>query len=159
MPSPHPSANGRHLDLSNLRRIALGSAIGIAFYLALTYLIGFPGTLSYPDWFIQHATEDILVSEIHSSLATFVLPIIVISAVFGLILAKSIASHYFLVGCLAVGIAIFLGIVQVLPDYGLLRAIRISVAPAHWIDIPAYLALYLTLPIVSSLVGSRTKAG
>jgi len=144
--------------LSIIRKTSFGSATGIAFYIALTYLIGFPETLSYPDWFVKHATDDILVSEVHWSLATFVLPIIMISAVFGLILAWSITSHHFLVGCFAVGVAIVLGVVQALPDQGLLRAVRISVAPAHWIDIPAYLALYLSLPIVSSLVGSRINA-
>ena len=51
-----------------------------------------------------------------------------------------------------------LGIVQVVPDMSLLRAIRVTVAPTSWIDVPTYLALYLTLPIVSSVMGRRLNA-
>ena len=141
-----------------IRRIAAGSGVGVTFFLVLTYVIGFPETLSYPDWFVKFAAEDMIVSEFLWNLSTFVPAIIVVAFVLGYVLAKLIEGSYFSIGCLAVGVAISLGILQAAPELGLLRATRITVAPTTWIDIPTYLALYLTLPYVSSVIGRRVNA-
>jgi len=140
-----------------IEKIMFSAGFGAAFYAALHYLIGFPETLSYPDWFLQHATVDLLLSEFFSSLVFFSLPIAIISAGFGVLLSKTIPSDNFLVACLAVGVAVLLGVAQTMPEYGLLQAIRISTMPANWIDVPAFLAFYLTLPIVCSVSRRRIE--
>lgn len=125
---------------------------------ALNYSIGFPAGLSYPDWFHQFAEEDILVSEFFSNLATTVPIIIVVSTTLGLGLNRFIRSDYLSTGCLAVATAVLFAFVQLVPDIGWPRTISIMLIPPGWIDIPTYLAFYLTLPIVVSLKGQRVNA-
>ena len=141
-----------------IRRLAAGSAIGVTFFVVLTYVIGFPETLSYPDWFVRFADEDMILSEFFGSLISFVPTIMIAALVLGYFLAKSIGKSHFSIGCLAVGVAVFLGILKATPELGLLRATRITVAPSSWIDIPVYLALYFALPLASSFFGRRASA-
>ena len=141
-----------------MRKLAAGSGVGVTFYLVLTYAIGFPETLSYPDWFVEFAADDMIVSEFLWSLSSFVPAIIIVALILGYVLGRLIEENHFSIGCLAVGIAVLLGILQSAPELGLLRATRITVAPTSWIDIPAYLALYVTLPLASSVIGRRANA-
>ena len=141
-----------------IRRLAIGSGVGVMFFLVLTYVIGFPETLSYPEWFVKFAADDMIASEFLWSLSTFVPTIMIVAIILGYVLARLIQKNHFLIGILAVGVAVLLGILQAAPELGLLRAARITVAPTGWIDVPAYLALYLTLPFASSVIGRRANA-
>ena len=141
-----------------IRRLAAGLAVGVTFFVVLTYVLGFPETLSYPDWFVRYADDDMIVSEFLWSLISFVPTIMIVAFVLGYFLAKFIGKSHFSIGCLAVGVALFLGILKATPELGLLRATRITVAPNSWIDIPAYLALYLALPLASFFFGRRASA-
>lgn len=130
----------------------------MCFYLALVYVIGFPETFSYPDWFYQNADPEMLYYELLWDLKGFVPAIMFVSLVFAFFLAKVLDRSFMAYGFLVVGIALVLGIARSVPDSGFVDSVTDSIIPHDWIEIPTFLAFYLTLPLATSLFAKRMRA-
>jgi hypothetical protein len=148
----------RQIEMIVFRNFVAGTVCGIAFFFALVYSVRVVSAVTYPDWVLSIAAENSNLAFALWSLVTSVPLVVMISLILGFALSRSIRSHYFAVACLAVAVTLMLGVIGSSGDLGFVPAIRHTLLPTRWLDLPLHVAIYIALPIASLLIGRRSNA-
>lgn len=140
-----------------VRDIAVVAVIGVGFYFLHSYLVGYAAAIAAPDWFVPFMRENQILGLAIFSLMTTVPATAIAAGVAGFTLSRLVPAPHFLLGLLAVFIAVLVATLAVDYGHGFFGNILITAFPSHGYDLPMFLAFWLFLPSAALLFGRRIR--
>ena len=143
---------------TNRNKVALTS-LGVLHYFLIMFCLDKVQSLSWPLWLSEFASSyGTYTAHFLWESLTSAPTILVVSSVVAVGLSRIIDSHFFQSGLVVLAVTLVIAVLVNPIDGSHLDALRSILIPSHWSQLPVFVTLIGTLPVVSWLCGRPAKA-